>query len=163
MEQDYAGPLYRRHVRLGKRVVIGKESTVFGDAAAQALGDDPEARTHVTLSATRDESLRIVDILPLRFGRGKNAKRERIAKAMRDGRAGRNATTVSLERHLIERTRKPGAFEAMLAKRRRDRASEARARGDAAFERAVGERTLWDSALASCGGIIADGLGSCDQ
>ena len=53
-EQGYAGPLYRRHVRLGDRVVVGKESTVIGEEIAQALGGDPEARTHVTLSASRD-------------------------------------------------------------------------------------------------------------
>lgn len=50
----------------------------------------------------------------------------------------------------------PGAFEAMVAKRRRDRAAEARARGDAAFASAVMERTRWRAAIASCGGIIAD-------
>lgn len=94
--------------------------------------------------------------MPSRFAGGYNERRERITRAIRDGRAGRNATTVALERHLIERARKPGAFVAMVAKRRRDRAAEARVRGDAAFGRAVGERALWQAAIASCGGIIAD-------
>ena len=155
-EQGYAGPLYRRHVRLGDHVVVGKESTVFGDEVAQAFGGDPEARTHVTLSASRDESLRIVDVLPTRFAGGYNKRREKITKAIRDRHAGRNATTVSVERHLVERARKPRAFEAMLAKRRRDRAAEARARGDAAFEAALCELAVWQSVFAMHGGIVAD-------
>ena len=130
------------------------ESTVFADEVAQALGGDPEAQTHVMLSASRGKSLRLIDVLPLRFGPGKNAKRERIAEAVRSGRAGRNATSGSIERHLNERARMPGAFETMVTKRRRDRAAEARTRGDAAFAKAVSERALWHTAIASCGGII---------
>jgi hypothetical protein len=146
MQREYAGRLVRRHVFIGKRIVIGKESTNLEDELSVASGATAEDFS-ATLSPADGAANSLSVFLPVGHRGERGAKRERVLRAAQRGCAGQNADSVAVESKARQTVSDPLAQARGL-----DRLVLAAGREHASRVRIV------ETVVRECGGVIADEL-----
>lgn len=154
---EYRGPLFRRSVRIGETLIVGKESQTFDDDVVTALGELIEDdRLGVLQPGRPDRTAALLQGLSEERVALKSRTSRELVRAVRDGKAATGTPGTERIRATVLQTATPHKREKMLTLGKKRRAKDRDALAIELYaSRLEAEAPYWDT-FDELGRIVPD-------